>query len=183
MYKTLLAIIFSAIVPTLAQANNIKIDTILPPVTVVNKGELILNNNTIDYQSWRSTNLEGKTHIIIAIAGRRSAKEINAKLVSAISAADFPQEKYQTITIINQDDAIWGTASFVKSATEKSKRKYPWSSIVLDSNGIVQKKWGLKKENSAIVVLNKNAQVIFIHEGKLNQQQVKQVITLVKENI
>ncbi|MCD9508663.1 YtfJ family protein [Photobacterium phosphoreum] len=183
MYKTLLAIIFSAIAPTLAQANNIKIDTTLPTVTVANKGELVLNNNTTGYQSWRSTNLEGKTHIIMAIAGRSSAKEINAELVSAISAANFPQAKYQTITIINQDDAIWGTASFVQSATEKSKKKYPWSSMVLDSDGVVQKTWDLKKEDSAIIVINKNAQVVFIHEGKLNQHQIKQVITLVKKNI
>lgn len=183
MYKTLLAIIFSATVPTLAQANNIKINTTLPTVTVTNQGELVLNNGNIDYHTWRSTNLKGKTHIIMAIAGRSSAKEINAKLVDAISAADFPQGKYQTTTIINQDDAMWGTASFVKSATEESKKKYPWSSIVLDSDGIVQKIWNLKKENSAIIVLNKNAQAIFIYEGQLNKQQIKQVITLVKKDM
>ncbi|WP_305809932.1 YtfJ family protein, partial [Photobacterium kishitanii] len=44
------------------------------------------------------------------------------------------------------------TTSFVKSTTEDNKKKYPWSSIVLDSNGIVQKTWDLKKENSAIIV-------------------------------
>lgn len=183
MYKILLTIMFIVTVPTLAQANNIEIGTTLPTVTVTNKGELVLNNNNISYQPWRSTKLGGKTRIIMAIAGRSSAKEINAELVNAISMAHLPQQKYQTTTIINQDDAIWGTSSFVKSATEESKKEYPWSSIVLDSDGIVQKTWDLKKENSAIIVLNKNAQVVFIHEGQLSHQQVKHVITLVKKNI
>ncbi|KJG59210.1 hypothetical protein UA38_02470 [Photobacterium kishitanii] len=183
MYKALLTILFIVTIPTLAQANDIEIGATLPTVTVTNKGELVLNNDSISYQFWHSTKLEGKTRIIMAIAGRSSAKKINAKLVNAISAARFPQQQYQTTTIINQDDAIWGTASFVKSATEDNKKKYPWSSIVLDSNGIVQKTWDLKKENSAIIVLNKNAQVVFVHEGQLNQRQIEQVIALVKKNI
>ena len=183
MYKVLLAIIFIATVSPLAQANNIHVGTSLPAVTVVNNGELILKNNSINYQPWDSTKLTGKVHIIMAIAGRSSAKKINSALVNAISAAHFPKEEYQTITIINQDDAIWGTAHFVKSAAEENKNKYPWSSIVLDCNGIVQKIWDLKKENSAIIVINKNGRVIFSHEGELNRQQIKQVITLVKKNI
>ncbi|SMY37954.1 YtfJ family protein [Photobacterium andalusiense] len=183
MYKKLLAVAFIAIIPTLAHANNLKMNTTLPAITVTNKGELILNDNSIGYQSWNSTELVGKTHIIMAIAGRTSAKKINAKLVNAISAAKFPQQKYQTTTIINQDDSIWGTSSFVKSAAEESKKQYPWSSIVLDSNGNVQKSWDLQKESSAIIVLNKNAQILFIHEGALNQQQIRQVIELVKKNI
>ncbi|PSV24536.1 YtfJ family protein [Photobacterium kishitanii] len=183
MYKRLLTILFTVTLPTLAQANNIEIGTTLPAVTVTNKGELVLNNDSISYQFWCSTRLEGKTRIIMAIAGRSSAKKINTKLVNAISAARFPQQQYQTTTIINQDDAIWGTAHFVKSVTEENKKKYPWSSIVLDSNGIVQKTWDLKKENSAIIVLNKNAQVVFVHEGQLNQQQIERIITLVKKNI
>lgn len=183
MYKKLLAIAFVAIIPTLVHANNLKMNTTLPAVTVTNKGELILNNNSITYQPWSSAKLVGKTHIIMAIAGRASAKEINAQLVNAISTAKFPQQKYQTTTIINQDDAIWGTSSFVKSAAEESKKQYPWSSIVLDSNGNVQKSWDLQKESSAIIVLDKNAKILFIHEGALNQQQLQQVIALVKKNI
>lgn len=183
MYKILVTIIFISIMPTIVQANNLEKGKVPTLVTVTKKGELILNNNNISYQSWRSTQLIEKARIIMAIAGRSSAKKINVDLVNAISNAHFPEDKYQTTTIINQDDAIWGTSSFVKSASEDSKKQYPWSSIVLDSNGNVQKIWDLQKENSAIIVLNKKGEILFQHEGRLNHQQIKQVITIVKKNL
>ncbi|WP_439899313.1 YtfJ family protein [Photobacterium kishitanii] len=86
MYKALLTILFIVTIPTLAQANDIEIGATLPAVTVTNKGELVLNNDSISYQFWHSTKLEGKTRIIMAIAGRSSAKKINAKLVIALLA-------------------------------------------------------------------------------------------------
>ena len=40
----------------------------------------------------------------------------------AIKAAKLPHDKYQTVTIINSNDAIWGTSGFVKSSAEDSKK-------------------------------------------------------------
>lgn len=176
-------ILLAALIPSISFASNIKTGETLPGVTVTNKGELVLKGKTISYQSWRSTKLTGKMRIVFAIAGRSSAKELNAPLVAAISAAKFPENEYQTTTIINQNDAIWGTGGFVKSATEDSKREYPWSSIVLDSNGIVQKTWNLKKENSAVFVVNKAGKVIFAKEDKLTPSEIKEVISLVNNNL
>ncbi|MCG3864937.1 MULTISPECIES: YtfJ family protein [unclassified Photobacterium] len=176
-------ILLAALIPSISFASNIKTGETLPGVTVTNKGELVLKGKTISYQSWRSTKLTGKMRILFAIAGRSSAKDLNAPLITAISAANFPENKYQTTTIINQSDAIWGTGGFVKSATEDSKREYPWSSIVLDTNGIVQKSWDLKKESSAVFVINKAGQVIFAKEGKLSTNEINTVILLVKNNL
>lgn len=65
--------------------------------------------------------------------------------MAAITAAKFPAESYQTTTIINQDDAIWGTSSFVKSSAQDSKKEFPWSSMVLDEFGLVAKPGSYKR--------------------------------------
>ncbi|PSV19249.1 YtfJ family protein [Photobacterium leiognathi subsp. mandapamensis] len=183
MKSKALLFLLATLIPSLTYASNVKDGSTLPGVTVTNKGELVLKGNDISYQSWRSTKLTGKMRIVFAIAGRSAAKELNAPLVAAISAAKFPEDKYQTTTIINQDDAIWGTGSFVKSATEDSKRQYPWSSIVLDSKGIVQKAWDLRKESSTVFVLDQSGKVLFAQEGKLSPSEIKQVINLVQSNL
>jgi uncharacterized protein len=121
--------------------------------------------------------------VIQAIAGRSAAKEMNAEFIEAIKVAQLPNENYQTTTIINQDDSMWGTGGFVKSSAEDSKRDFSWSSMVLDASGSVQSAWDLQKESSAIIVLDKQGNVLFIKEGKLTSTEVKQAITLVKENI
>lgn len=183
MSRILFILILTATLSNIANANNLHLGEKLPSVGITDKGELVLSNNTISYQTWYSSSLVNKARIIIAMAGRSSAKQINAKLITAISAAKFPNTDYQTTTIINKNDAVWGTGSFVISATKDSKKQYPWSSIVLDSNGVVQKTWGLKKENSAVIVINKNGQILFEKEGKLTQQEINNIIQLVRDNL
>ncbi|WGY47981.1 YtfJ family protein [Vibrio sp. ABG19] len=180
--KTLIAILL-ACSPTLVSAHNLHIGQTLPEVSVQQYGEVILNNNDTIFQSWNSQQMVGKVRVIQAIAGRSSAKELNQQLMSAISAAKFPAEQYQTTSIINQDDAIWGTGSFVKSSAQDSKKEYPWSSIVLDEDGNVARSWALQPESSAIIVQDKRGQILFVHEGALDDSQIEQVLQLVQRNL
>ncbi|AXT69764.1 YtfJ family protein [Vibrio parahaemolyticus] len=180
--KTLLPLLL-AMTPSLSFANNLTIGENVPDVRVGAYGEIVMQGEGVAYQPWAAQNMLGKVRVIQAIAGRSSAKEMNAPLMSAITAAKFPQESYQTTTIINQDDAIWGTGSFVKSSAQDSKKEFPWSSMVLDENGLVAKAWGLEQESSAIIVQDKQGKVLFSKEGPLEQNEITQVIELIKQNI
>ena len=167
-------------------ANNLKMGQPLPSVTVKDYGELLLKDGKdgdISYAPWSSSQLPGKVRIIQAIAGRTAAKDLNSATIDAITAAKLPEDSYQTTTIVNQDDAIWGTGAFVKSSAKSSKEEFYWSSVVLDSNGNVQKAWQLEKKNSAIIVLDKAGKVLFVKEGLLSANEVKQAIDLVKAEI
>lgn len=181
-HKLLLATLIAAL-PMMSQAHNLTLGQTAPSVTVSKHGEIILQGKDTAYQRWNSEKVLGKVHIIQAIAGRSSAKELNAPLISAITAAKFDAKDYQTITLINQDDSMWGTGSFVKSSAEKSKKEFPWSSLVLDEKGTVAKAWDLAPENSAIIVQDKQGKVLFVKEGALSPTEIKLVIDLVKANI
>lgn len=169
--------------PLFASAHNIATGQPVPEVSVDKYGEILLSGDDVSYQTWNSQELAGKVRVIQAIAGRSSAKEMNAPLMTAITAAKFPEQSYQTTTVINQDDAIWGTGSFVKSSAQDSKKEFPWSSIVLDESGKVASAWQLKEESSAIIVQDKSGNVLFVKEGTLNQTDINQVIELVKSHL
>lgn len=178
-----LAALMLACSPAFASAHNLQLNQPAPAVSVEKYGEIIIQGEDTQFQSWNSESLKGKVRIIQAIAGRSSAKEMNADLITAITAAEFPQQNYQTTTIINQDDAIWGTGSFVKSSAEDSKLEFPWSSIVLDESGVVAKRWDLKPESSVIIVQDKSGNILFVKEGALNEQEIQQVLQLVKQSL
>ncbi len=180
--KALLPLIF-ACSPAIALAHNIQLDSSVPNVKVDKYGEILVEGKETAFQAWNSEQMKGKVRIIQAIAGRSAAKAMNADLMAAITAAHFPEQEYQTTTIINQDDAIWGTGSFVKSSAQDSKLEFPWSSIVLDESGNVAKGWELKPESSAIIVQDKLGKVLFVKEGALNEQEIKQVLELVKVSL
>ena len=180
--KTLLSVALS-LTPSLVLAHNLSIGATVPDVKVGAYGEIVMQGKGIAYQPWASQNMLGKVRVIQAIAGRSSAKEMNAPLMSAITAAKFPQESYQTTTIINQDDSIWGTGSFVKSSAQDSKQEFPWSSMVLDKDGKVASTWALQEESSAIIVQDKQGKILFIKEGALTTDEINQVIQLIQQNI
>lgn len=165
----------------LANAHNLQLNQPLPAVTVSDKGELVLNQGNIIYQPWQSKNLAGKVRILQHIAGRSSVKAKNDDLMTAIKAAGFKESHYQTTNIINADDAMWGTAMFVRNSVKKAKKENPRSQIVLDDQSTVQKAWDLKREESLIVVLDKQGNVQFAHEGKLSPAQIQQVISLARQ--
>ncbi len=96
------------------QAHNFVTGKTVTPVYIQEGGELLLNSeDEIHYQKWNSTQLAGKVRIIQYIAGRKSAKKKNSLLIKAVEAANFPQDRFQPTTIVNTDDAIFGTGYFV----------------------------------------------------------------------
>lgn len=175
--RSLLAIT-CLLMPLMASAHAFKEGERVPAVGVADRGELMLDNDKFSYKNWNSAQLPGKVRVVQHIAGRTSAKEKNAGLIEAIKAAKLPHDRYQTTTIVNTDDAIPGTGMFVRNSLESNKKLFPWSQIVVDSNGVVKKAWQLEEESSAIAVLDKDGRVQWAKDGALTQDEVQQVVTL-----
>ncbi|GHD94205.1 YtfJ family protein [Pseudocitrobacter sp. RIT415] len=175
--RSLLAI-SCLLMPLMASAHAFKEGERVPAVGVADRGELMLDNDKFSYKNWNSAQLPGKVRVVQHIAGRTSAKEKNAGLIEAIKAAKLPHDRYQTTTIVNTDDAIPGTGMFVRNSLESNKKLFPWSQIVVDSNGVVKKAWQLEEESSAIAVLDKDGRVQWAKDGALTQDEVQQVVTL-----
>jgi len=165
------------------QALALELNQPLPKVEIAQKGEVLLEGENIRYTAWESAQLTGKVRIVQHMAGKPAAKKINEPLIEGIKAAKFDQEKYQTTTIINASDAVWGTSALITGKAEKNKALYPWSSIVVDEKGQVRNAWKLEKDSSAIAVLNQSGEVLFFKDGALTPEEVKSVLELVKTHI
>ncbi|WP_449554845.1 YtfJ family protein [Lelliottia amnigena] len=166
------------LLPLMASAHNIENGQRVPAVGITDRGELILDNDKFSYKAWNSAQLPGKVRVVQHLAGRSSAKEKNASMIEVIKTANLPHDRYQTTTIVNTDDAIPGSGMFVRSSLESNKKLYPWSQIIVDSNGVTRKAWQLEEESSAVVVLDKDGRVQWAKDGALTQEEVQQVITL-----
>lgn len=166
------------LLPLMASAHNIENGQRVPAVGITDRGELILDNDKFSYKAWNSAQLPGKVRVVQHLAGRSSAKEKNASMIEAIKSANLPHDRYQTTTIVNTDDAIPGSGMFVRSSLESNKKLYPWSQIIVDSNGVTRKAWQLEEESSAVVVLDKDGRMQWAKDGALTQEEVQQVIAL-----
>ena len=104
-------------------------------------------------------------------------------LIKAVEAANFPQDRFQPTTIVNTDDAIFGTGYFVVGKIEKNKRRYPWAQFVIDGNGQGRVAWRLLEQSSTILVLNKAGQIQWAKDGSLTPEEVDHVIALAQKLI
>lgn len=175
--RSLLAI-SCLLLPLMASAHSFKEGDRVPAVGVTDRGELMLDNDKFSYKNWNSAQLPGKVRVVQHMAGRSSAKEKNAGLIEAIKAANLPHDRYQSTAIVNTDDAIPGSGMFVRNSLESNKKLFPWSQIIVDSNGVVRKAWQLEEGSSAVVVLDKDGRVQWAKDGALTQDEVQQVIAL-----
>lgn len=182
--KTLQKIaLISLALPLSAMAHNLVIGQSPTQVTNVHSGEVLLNGDKVNYQAWNSSTLPGKVRVVQHMAGRISVKSLNDPLMDKIKAANFPHDKYQTTTIVNTADATLGMSSMAKSKTEKGKKEFPYTAVIVDDNGKVKQTWQLQPENSLILVLDKQGKVQFAKEGKLSEAENKQVVDLVSKLI
>lgn len=169
-----------ALLPCAVLAHNLHQDRRVPAVAVSDSGELIYQQDRFHYQRWSSAELAGKVRLVQHIAGRSSAKEMNAELIEAIKRMKLPQDRYQTTTIINTDDAIPASGLFVRRSVENSKKAYPWAQFIVDNQGAVKRAWQLEEASSAIIVLDKSAHVRFVQQGALSEAEVNQVGNLLQ---
>lgn len=162
--------------PLAGSAHNFIIGERVTPIVISDKGELLLHDNRLRYQPWRSSEFAGKVRVVQYIAGRTTAKKKNALLINAIKNANFPVDRFQPTTLINTDDEIPGTGFFVRKKIEKNKKRYPWAQFIIDSHGLGRKSWQLEEESSAVVVLDYAGRIQWAKEGALTPEDVCQVL-------
>lgn len=186
--KSLTTLLMSLVLATLG--TNIAVATeqrfvgaALPALEVTDKGELILAGDKVEYKPWSSATLTGKVHVLQYLAGRMSSSKLNEPFTDKLSELAMSLEFHQVTTIINLDDAMWGTSGFVASELKSNKKKYPDSTMVADKNGDGAKLWELTPEGSAIWVLSPEGKVLFFKDGGLSAEEIASTVELLQSQM
>lgn len=161
-----------------ANAATVTLGNPLPHLVVADKGEVRITAGTFTWEQWSSSNLNGRVHVIEHLAARMSARKINQAFMDTLDAR-FPKEKLYTTTLVNMSDALWGTSSLVPGELQKKKKQRANDVWVADAKGDSLIVWGLKRESSAIVVLDKTGKVAFFKEGALTKTEIDSTIKLI----
>lgn len=161
-----------------ASAQPVTLGNRLPLAVVSQPGTLNYENHAFSYARWNSVQLAGKVRVVMHLAGRLSAKEMNAPLADRLANTPLPQDRYQTTLIVDTDDAIPGSAMFVRASLKSSKEASPQTQIIIDGDGAVRRSWNLKSGGSAVVVLDQQGRVRFVKQGALTPDEVAKVMSL-----
>jgi YtfJ family uncharacterized protein len=162
-------------------ANAFKAGDRLPDLSIEDKGEIVLQNDKPDYQPWQYPQQPGKVHVLQYMAATKSASELNNPFIDRIKT-DFPDGTLLSTTILNMDEALWGTGGFVISELESNKKEFPRAVIVADEDGKGLTQWQLEEDSAAIVVTDPKGQVLFFKQGAMTPAEVESALQLIKQH-
>lgn len=161
------------------QANPIEIGQPLPALEIDSRGELLLTDDEYSYRPWQAGQSVGKLHVIQYLAGRASARGQSKPFTDRLEAA-LPEGSFHVTTVVNLDDALWGTSGFVVGEVKSSKRKYPMSTIVLDEDGHGLQSWQLQEGGANILVLNAGGTVLYIKHGGMSEEEIESTLEMIQ---
>lgn len=164
--------------PALAGAASVAVGERLPDLSIDEEGELILQGDDVSYRPWSYPQQPGKVHIVQYMAATKSAGDMNKPFRDRFDT-DLPKNTFRTTTILNLDDAIWGTGGFVVSQLKSNKLKYPQAVMVLDKDGAGITQWELQNDNAAVVVVDQQGIVRYIKQGKMSDQEIESTLQLI----
>ena len=149
----------------------------LPDVTINKKGELRIDNDRISYAPWGISEAKaGIPKIVFHIPARMSSQSIIDPMTDRLEAEDFAEDRFQAITVVNLDDALWGTSGLVAGELAKNKRAHPQAVLVADDAGRGLKAWQLKSRTIAVILLNAEGEITYLKEGELSQDDIDTII-------
>ncbi len=166
----------------LAQASEIIPGNRLPDLGIAEKGELVLNGDEVGYRQWNYPQQPGKVHVLQYMAATRSASNINMPFTDRMKT-DLPQGAFLSTTILNLDEAMWGTSGLVVSELKSNKKEFPNAILVADEDGAGLKAWQLEKENSAVIVTDPRGVVRYFKQGAMSAAEIDSTLALVMQYI
>ena len=150
----------------------------LPEVRLEGKdgvsGELVQREKgeKIEYINWNLKNHKSKVLTILHLSARASTEENIKTLVDLLDAetyGKYTRDKYVTINILNYDDInplskVFFSKSIAKKRFIKRLKKRSEAVFVLDDSSKVRKAWGLTEKGCAVILLDKNREVVFFRD-------------------
>ena len=175
---------FVALVMTTSSALALEVGSTVPAFNINKPGELIIEGDKLNKAPWQSSAIGGgRPALVFYLPARASSEDDIDPLRQRLDKEDYEPGSFHSITVVNLDDALWGTSGFVESQVAKNKRAHPRATMVLDQKGKGRQVLKLPKKTTVVFLANAEGQVIDYREGALTEQAADEVITLLHQQI
>ena len=152
----------------------------LPAVDIAKPGALVKHDDDFHLRAFSTKELLGKVVSIHAVAGRLGIDKKNAPYVAALKSVSLPGERFATVSIVDQSQALLGTTRAVMSKVKAKQREFPTTQFVVDGEGAARKAWGLKKKSYAVIVVDEAGRVLRAHDGRLSNAQIADFVATIR---
>jgi uncharacterized protein len=134
----------------------------------------------LDGAPWSSEELKGKVHVLFYVDP--DEKDTNNETSEALDREKFSSEKFQSVAVINMA-ATFMPNFLISSSLKEKQEKYPRTLYVRDYKKALVHEWKLADDSSDVLAFDKDGKVIFRKDGKLTQEEIQELLKVIKENL
>ena len=156
-------------------AGDLEVGKVPPELTLDGK-----KGGLVQGGKWSSSSIKGKVFSLFYVDPDES--ELNDAAVKALSASKFPNDKYQSIAVINMD-ATWLPNIAIEKKLEDKQKQYKQTIYIKDFKKEFVKKWNLKDDSSNILIFGKDGKLLYIFKGKLDAKEIETMLGAIKNNL
>ena len=126
--------------------------------------------------------LKGKTTLLMYVdPDEKSKGEVFKPTIEAFEKElDF--SKFQIVVILNLN-ATWKPNALIESLLENKMKEYPKRTYVIDKNSVLVKKWNLVDDEYNVLVLNPDAEVLYVHKGEWDKSEMSVANDVVRNSV
>lgn len=130
--------------------------------------------------AFNTDEMKGKVAVLFYVDP--DEKDLNEAFSEALAAKKYDQNKYKSYAVINMA-ATWLPNFAIASSLKEKQEKFPNAVYVMDMRKNFVKKWELGDDTSVVVIMDKEGKVLYRHDGKLDQGEMKKAFDLIEANL
>lgn len=134
----------------------------------------------LDGKDFDSKHFKGKSFVLFYVNPKY--RNLNSDASDALRLQEFDQNQFGSVAIIDLK-ASWIPNSLVMKGIRKKQIKYPNTVYLKDKKHYMHKILGFKPSGSDIFAFDKNGKMIFKHFGKMNPEQVEEMVEVLKKSL
>ena len=146
-----------------------------PPLTLSDH-----RGGRLDGNPWNSEELKGKVHVLVYADPDEA--ELNNKATDALKAKNYPSDNFASVAIINMA-ATWKPNFLIEMILKKKQEKFKRTLYLKDYKKVLVNEWSLQDDSSDILVFDKSGKVVFSFDGKLDDNQIAQMLKAIEDNL
>ena len=134
----------------------------------------------LDGTPWNSEELKGKVYVLFYVDPDQ--KDLNNETSEALNEAKFARKEFQSVAVINMA-ATWLPNFAISSSLKEKQKRYPNTIYVRDFKKVLVHAWGLSDDNSDVLAFDRQGQLIFRKDGKLNSEEIQALLKTIRDHL
>ena len=149
----------------------------VPPLVVLKDD----SGSKMDGSPWSSKELiSAKLHVLFYADPDEGGK--NSHVDDALKAENFSPEKYTTVAILNMA-ATWIPDAVINFKLKSRQEEDKSTVFVKDLEKTLVQQWGLKDDESNIMLFGKDGKLLYSGAGKFTENQVQELLKIIRDEL